>query len=64
MREIYGIYEFTGNEVARILYEELIRRGKGKEFPDVVGINVTGSFGKNKTVIVQITDPIPGAKEI
>lgn len=64
MREIYGIYEFTGNEVAKILYEELVRRGK--KLPDNVGLQakINYSWGSFNSIELKITDPIPGAKEL
>lgn len=64
MREVYGTFEFSGDEVANILYEELVRQGK--KFPDRVGISVNfnGNNGKMNFATVKITDPIPGAKEL
>lgn len=64
MREVYGTYEFSGDEVSKILYEELIRQGK--KFPDAVGIHVNFNASRFKMnfATVKITDPIPGAKEL
>jgi len=57
-------FEFTPEEVTKILFEELVRRGKAEDKRCGISTTFTYSFGQLKSVIVSIGEPVAGAKEL
>ena len=58
------IFEFSGDEVSKLLFEELIKGEKiDKNKPYGLVLSVTASNGK-LNLLLSVGDPIPGARSL
>lgn len=59
------VFEFSADEVAKLLYNELVRLGKIRsDKPCGIITSYQSSLGKMNTIQVKITEPITGAKNL
>lgn len=56
------VFEFSLEEIAKILFEELVRTGKVEDKRCGVSTRVNFNYTKFESITVSIGDPIPGAK--
>lgn len=57
-------FEFTPEEVTKILFEELVRRGKAEDKRCGIQTRFNYNYGQLSGISISIVEPVPGAKEL